>query len=516
MSNAAAVPGKGRSDGFNRLMITASIMTATLMNALDMTIANVALPHIQGSVSASQDQITWVLTSYIVAAAIMTPLSGALTSRFGQKRVFLAAVAGFTVASALCGLAQNLLEIVGFRLLQGVCGAPLIPLAQAVLLDINPPNKQGQAMAVWGMASMVGPIMGPVLGGYLTDHFSWRWVFFINLPFGVASFLGIMAFIKDERPKASRKFDAMGFGFLAVAVGALQLMLDRGQGQDWLNSGEIWIEAFVALVALYLCIIQTITSPQPFINRALLADVNFITASLFGLLVGVLMFSTTALLPPMIETLLGYPVTQAGLVLAPRGFGTLFSMFVVGRLVGRVDSRLIILIGLLILSVSLYQMTHFSLTMPAGPIILSGVLQGMGTGLLFVPLSALAFSTLPTAMRTEAAGIFTLLRSLGSSVGISIISAVQVQAMVAAHADLNSNIRPGNPILSTMARPIDLNNLASLAAINGEISRQAAMIAYIDAFKMIMIICFVALPLLVFMRQPKRRLAEETIHAAVE
>ena len=323
-----------RIDGFNRLMITVSIMTATLMNALDMTIANVALPHIQGSVSASQDQVTWVLTSYIVAAAIMTPLTGAFTARFGQKRVFLVAVAGFTAASALCGIAQNLIQIVGFRLLQGMFGAPLIPLAQAVLLDINPPHKQGQAMAVWGMASMLGPIMGPALGGYLTDHFSWRWVFYINLPFGIASFVGISLFIKDAATKASKSFDLMGYAFLAVGVGAIQMMLDRGQQLDWFSSPEIWTETVIGVGGLYLCVVQTLTAKAPFIKREVVFNRNFITACLFSLFMGVLMFATTALLPPMLETLLGYPVTQAGFLLAPRGVGTLISMFFVGRLVG--------------------------------------------------------------------------------------------------------------------------------------------------------------------------------------
>ena len=501
---------------FNRLMITVSIMTATLMNALDMTIANVALPNIQGSVSASQDQVTWVLTSYIVAAAIMTPLTGALSARFGRKRVFLVSVAGFTFASALCGLAQNLSQIVGFRLLQGAFGAPLIPLAQAVLLDINPPHKQGQAMAVWGMASMLGPILGPALGGYLTDHFSWRWVFYINLPFGIASFIGISIFIAGGRPLSRPRFDLLGYTFLAVGVAAVQLMLDRGEQLDWFSSLEIWIELILGILSFYLCVVQTFTAKSPFIPRAVAFDRNFMTACLFSVIMGVLMFATTALLPPMIETLLGYPVTQAGFILAPRGVGTLISMFVVGRLVSIVDNRLIMLVGISILAVSMYQMTHFSLLMGAGPIMLSGVLQGMGMGLLFVPLTTMAFSTLDTRFRTEAAGLFTLVRNVGSSVGISILAGVQIRASKMAYAEMIPHIRKDNPAFLAQARQFNLSDPMTLAGLSGQVSRQAAMVGYIDAFKAIMIICFVAMPLLILLKQPKTRQTKTDSHMAME
>ena len=511
----SGTPAPGRSDGFTRLMITASIMTATLMNALDMTIANVALPHIQGSVSASADQVNWVLTSYIVSAAIMTPLTGALSSRFGQKNVFLVSVVGFTLASALCGVAQNLVQIVGFRLLQGICGAPLIPLAQAVLLDINPREKQGQAMAVWGMASMLGPIMGPVLGGYLTDHFSWRWVFYINVPFGIASFLGIWTFVPGGRPAATKRFDLMGFLFLAVAVGVGQLMFDRGEGLDWFSSSEIWIEAIIASIALYLCITQTLTARQPFISRELLRDRNFVTAAGFSLIIGVLMFSTTALLPPMIETLLGYPVTQAGLVLAPRGVGTLIAMFFVGRLVGRIDNRLILSVGLGLMALSTWQMTHFSLYMSSSPLILAGLTQGLGMGLLFVPLSTIAFSTLPGSLRTEGAGLFTLIRNIGSSAGISLLAASQIQAMEVTRSELNDHIRADNPAMNMLGRVIDPQSPSALARITAEIARQAAMVAYVDAFKAIMVICLLALPILILLRPPKASLAAD-LHTAVE
>jgi DHA2 family multidrug resistance protein len=513
---AAQRPKASSQDAFKSFMITASIMTATLLNTLDMTIANVALPHIQGSVSASRDQISWVLTSYIVAAAIMTPMTGALAARFGQKRVFIASVIGFTVASALCGLAQNLAEIVLFRLIQGICGAPLVPLAQAVLLDSNPPEKQGQAMAVWGMASMLGPIMGPALGGFLTDNYSWRWVFYINLPLGVAALAGIWIYLDKDKPRPPPQFDAMGFAFLAIGVGFLQLCLDRGQGEDWFNSSEIWIETIVGGLAFWLFAIHTMTAKRPFIPRALFLDMNFVTASGFGVIIGLLMFSTTALLPPMLETLMGYPVTETGFILAPRGFGTLVSMFVVGRIVGKVDNRLIIIVGLILMAISMQQMMGFSLQMSSKMVMISGVFQGLGMGLMFVPLTSLAFSTINPALRTEGAGMFTLVRSMGSAVGISVLSAVQNNSMITSHADLTSHIRADNPALHTMGRSIDTTSAQVLAGLDGMITRQAAMVAYIDSFKLIMLICFAAMPLLIFMRQPKRAASSGEVHVAME
>ncbi len=337
-------PGRVEPDGsgaldpvapkVNRAAITISIMLATIMQAIDTTIANVALPHIQGSLSAAQDQITWVLTSYIVAAAIMTPLTGWLAGAFGIKRVFLISVIGFTVASVLCGLAENLTQIVLFRLLQGVCGAALMPLSQAVLLRINPPERHGQAMAVWGTGVMIGPIVGPALGGWLTDNYDWRWVFYINLPIGIIAFVGILVFIHETRHAQRERFDFFGFGTLGVAIGALQILLDRGELKDWLHSTEIWVEATVAGLALYLFVVHTLTtSGRPFLNRELLRDANFVAGLVLMFFVGVIMFATLALMPTMLQQLMHYPVTTAGLVIAPRGVGTMIGMFLVGRII---------------------------------------------------------------------------------------------------------------------------------------------------------------------------------------
>ncbi|MGC1302294.1 MAG: MDR family MFS transporter [Caulobacteraceae bacterium] len=498
----------------NRPLIVLSIMTATIMNSLDTTIANVALPHIQGSVSASSDQITWVLTSYIVAAAIMTPMTGWLAGRYGRKIVFMISIAGFTFASALCGIAGSLAEIVGFRLLQGVCGAALIPLSQAVLLDIYPRERHGQAMAVWGMGAMLGPIMGPALGGWLTENYSWRWVFYINLPFGVLAFLGFFLFLHETRQTTHRKLDFVGFLTLSLGIGALQLFLDRGQQKDWFSSPEIWVEAILALLGFYWAVVQTLGTAHPFISREVLRNKNFLTCTIVGFFINILLFATLALLPPMLEDLLGYPVVTTGLVTAPRGFGTLFSMFIVGRLIGRVDTRLIILTGLGLTAASLWQMTHVNLQMDANLVVFAGLSQGFGVGLVFVPLSTVVFSTLDTRLRTEAAGLYTLVRNIGSSVGISVLQSILTQKTQTVHADLVRHIRPDNPSFRAFAPPgWSLSSLHGIAVIDAEVTRQAAMIGYADCFKFMLTIAFVAMPMVLLMRPPRQAPAKGEVHA---
>jgi DHA2 family multidrug resistance protein len=517
MASVALPAAKARGEGFNRIVITVSIMLATLMNSLDTTIANVALPHIQGSVSASQDQITWVLTSYIVAAAIMTPLVSWLAAAVGRKMVFMVSIGGFVAASMLCGIANSLVEIVLYRLLQGVFGAALIPLSQAVLLDTYPPRQHGQAMAVWGAGAILGPILGPALGGWLTDNLSWRWVFFINLPIGILAFAGVFLFIKGEKDTRAPRFDFFGFITLAVAIGATQMFLDRGPTLDWFSSTEVIAEGLIAVLSFYLFMVQILTAKKPFVSLAIFRDRNFVTASFFGFLIGILLFSGLALLPPMMENLLGYPVVTTGLVSMPRGVGSFVAMFVVGQLVGRMDVRIILLVGLILSAIAVWQMSHFSLQMTATPIMTSGLLQGLGTGLLFVPLSTVAFSTLPTHLRTEAAGFFTLIRNIGSSVGISIMQVILSNNLNQAHADLVTHARPDNPLFRMPHLPFNLFTLSGLATLNGEITRQAAMIAYVDDFRLMLWITLAAIPLLLFMKPPRRHAAvKPDLHAAID
>jgi DHA2 family multidrug resistance protein len=499
----------------NKWAITISIMLATIMNSLDTTIANVALPHIQGSVSASQDQITWVLTSYIVAATIMTPMTGWLSGRIGRKQVFLISIAGFTVASMLCGMAGSLFQIVGFRLMQGLFGAALIPLSQAVLLDIWPKEQHGQAMAIWGMGAILGPIMGPALGGWLTDNLDWRWVFYINLPIGLLAYAGVWMFISNNKHDIPKKFDFFGFGMLTIFIGAFQLMLDRGPTQDWFNSSEIWTEATVAALALYMFTVHSLTAKNPFFDRALIRDRSFVVASVVGFFLGILLYSSMALLPSLLEVLMGYPVVTTGLVMMPRGLGAFIGMFAVGRIVGKVDSRLLVFGGFVLSGIAAWQMSHFSLAMTSWPVITSAVIQGLGTSMIFVPLTALAFASLNPIYRAEGSSVFTLVRNLGSSAGISIVAALQTSNTEVVHQDLVTHFVPGSAAMAALPAAMNPATTAGAAALNAEITRQSAMVAYIDDFRLMLIITVFTVPLLFLMKVPKvQKLDPE--HAVME
>jgi len=498
-------------------LITCSIMLATIMQALDTTIANVALPHMQGSLSATQDQVAWVLTSYIVAAAIMTPPTGFLSAKLGRKRLFVWSVVGFTLASMLCGIAQTLEQMVLFRLLQGVFGAALVPLSQSVLLDTYPREKHGAAMAMWGVGVMVGPILGPTLGGYLTEYYNWRWVFFINLPFGILALLGILAFVPETEKEKDKPIDFMGFAFLSLFIGSLQMMLDRGELLDWFSSNEIVVETVLAGLAFYMFIVHMLTHPHPFITPRLFKDRNLVTGLCFIFLVGIVLLATMALLPPFLQNLKGYPVITVGFVLAPRGIGTMIAMMLVGRLVGKVDTRLLILSGLLMTAYSLWQMVGFNLDTSQHDIVESGVIQGLGLGFIFVPLSTITFSTLDPKLRTEAAGLFSLLRNIGSSIGISVVTALLSQNTQVNHADIAAHVTRYNPMMQEgfLPQAWSLDTTPGLAALNAEVTRQAATIAYLNDFQFMMWITLAAVPLLIFLRRPARSSGTPPAAAAV-
>lgn len=508
------IRANGKGDAANRGAITVSIMLATIMTSLDSTIANVALPHIQGSVSASAEQITWVLTSYIIASAIMTPLTGFLAERIGRKRLFLVVIAGFTATSALCGLATGLIEIVAFRLLQGAFGAALIPLSQATLLDINPPDKHGQAMALWGAGVVLGPILGPVLGGWLTEEFSWRWVFYINLPIGLLAFAGVTIFMSDTKNGTHRPFDFLGFASLSIGIAAVQMMLDRGPGQDWFYSTEICLYLVICAMSLWVFGVQVVTGRHPFIEISIFKDRNFMIATLFGFFFGILMFSTMALLPNLMQVVLGYPVAYAGLVSMPRGVGSFISMLVVGQLISRVNVRLLLLGGITLMSISFWQMTWFNLGMDSRLVELSGFLSGLGMGFIFIPMNVIAFSSISPALRAEASGFYNLIRNIGSSVGISIMQASFVTGITVAHSSLVEKVRPDNPLFQAYLNG-GFDSQAAIATLDGSIWRQAMMVSYVNGFTTLLVLCLLTIPLLFIMRTPKARQIDP-VHAAVE
>jgi MFS transporter, DHA2 family, multidrug resistance protein len=490
----------------NRVMITAVVGLATIMQALDTTIANVSLPYIQGSLAANQDEVEWVLTSYIVAAAIMTPPTGYLTERFGVKRLFLTSIVGFTVGSMLCGMATSIGEIVVFRLIQGAFGAALVPLSQAVLMDTYPPERQGTAMAYWGMAIMIGPIIGPVLGGWLTFNYSWRWDFYINVPIGIVAFLGMTVFLRETTTRP-RKLDWFGFAALSVAIGALQILLDRGEELDWFGSPEIVIEAVVSGGAFWLFLVHNFTVEAPFVPRYLFRDRNFVAGSLFIFIIGITYFAPLALLPNYLQDLMGYPILTAGFALAPRGFGTLVAMTVVGRLVGRLDTRVMLAIGLGLCAWAMWDMSGWNQNVSEWTVGFNGVIQGAGMGFLFVPLSVTALATLTPEQRTDGAGFFNLFRNIGQSMGTSVVSALLVSNTQVNNADITSYVTGVNRLFEnpTIAHLWSPFTAAGRAALDAAIGVQAQIIAYIDDFKLLMILTLLALPLVFFFKKPPRR-----------
>lgn len=499
------------STPLERGLITLSIMLATVMQSLDMTIANVALPHMQGTMSATQDQISWVLTSYIVAAAIMTPPTGFFASRLGRKRLFIIMVTGFTITSMLCGTASTLNEIVLYRLLQGAFGAGLVPLSQAVLLDTYPTEKHGSAMAMWGMGVMVGPILGPTLGGFLTETYNWRWVFFINLPFGILALLGILAFVPETAKERARNFDYIGFALLSLSIGALQMMLDRGESQDWFASNEIIIEAVVAGLCFYMFLVHMFTAKMPFIEPGLFKDRNFSVGLLLIFMVGVILLATMALLPPFLQNLMGFPVLITGYVLAPRGIGTMIAMVFVGRLIGKIDNRLLIFFGISLTAYSLYEMSCFTTDVSVSTLVWTGIMQGVGLGFIFIPLSTLTFSTLAAHFRNEGTAMFSLIRNIGSSIGISIVFTMLSRNTQVNHAAIADRMDPFRDAMQPPFLPNAWNwNMASgLTALDNEITRQSATIAFLNDFTLMMWVMLAAAPLLLLLKRPEKKQSAE-------
>jgi MFS transporter, DHA2 family, multidrug resistance protein len=502
--------------GGHRTALTLCVILATLMQALDTTIANVALPYMQGTMSASYEQIEWVLTSYIVAAAIMTPPTGFLAGKFGIKRLFLVSIGGFTLASMLCGMAQSLDQIVLFRVMQGAFGAALVPISQSLLFAIYPRERQGFAMAMFGIGVMIGPVLGPVLGGWLTENYSWRYVFYINLPIGILDFLGILAFLPELPRDTVRKLDWFGFITLSVTLAAVQLVLDRGQEKDWFGSGEIVVEAIVAASAFYLFIVHTFTAKDPFIRPSLFKDRNFSAGMIFIVIVGLTYYASMALQPPYLQELMSYPVITTGIIMGPRGIGTMVSMLIVGRLVGRADTRVLLGIGLGLTAWAYYKMTGWTPDVSQASIIGVTMVQGFGLGFLFVPLSAATLSTLPLQERTEGAGLYSLFRNIGSSIGISVVNALLVRNIQVNHAEITQHVTAvnrafENPAIAHFWSPL---TAAGRAALDAVITVQAQIIAYVDDYKFLMIATLAVLPLLVVFNKPKQAGAAQPVAVA--
>ncbi|HEY7579471.1 MAG TPA: DHA2 family efflux MFS transporter permease subunit [Acetobacteraceae bacterium] len=487
----------------NRGIVTVCAMVATLMQALDSTIANVALPYMQGSLAASYDQITWVLTSYVVAAAIMTAPVGWLAARFGQKNLYLVSIAGFTVASMACGIATSLTEMVIDRLIQGLFGAALVPLSQGTMLNIYPPERRGSAMAIWGMGVMVGPILGPTLGGYLTHFYNWRYVFFVNLPFGIAATLGLWFFLPAGKPRSGLRFDWFGFASLAFGVAGLQLMLDRGEIEDWFGSTEIIVEAVIAGTGFYLFLVQMLTGKRPFITPAIFRDRNFAFGLVIMFAIGMVLLASSALLAPWLQKLGNYPVNTAGLLLAPRGIGTMLAMMVVGRITNRVDPRLLMGLGVVLLWWSMTRLSDWTPAVSEWTLAINTIVQGAGLGLIFVPLNVVAFATLPAQLRYEGTALLSLLRNIGSAIGISIFEALLTSGTQVEHSVLAPFASPLNPALQGLPA-LSPASPHGAAVLDQMIDYQAQVIAYNNDYWLMGLLALPLLFLLPFMTRPRR------------
>jgi MFS transporter, DHA2 family, multidrug resistance protein len=515
-----AIPPQGAVPGLRRNMVTICAMTATIMQALDTTIANVALPYMQGSLSASQDQINWVLTSYIVAAAIMTAPVGWIANRFGRKRTFIICSAGFTFASVLCGLAQDINQMVLFRLLQGVFGAALVPLSQAVMLDMYTLQERAKAMSIWGMGVMMGPIMGPSLGAWLTETYSWHWVFFVNLPFGFITVIGLMVFMDETRKNQDMRFDWFGFAALAIGIGALQVALDRGEQLGWLESSEIIAEFVIAGIGFYYFFAHSLTTSHPFIQFALFKDRNFLTGCIFMAVMGLVLYSTMALASPYLQNVIGYPIITAGVLLASRGVGTFVAMMLVGRLMRYIEARTLIIAGLSLTALSLYYMTAWTDQTGVPEIVTISVIQGFGFGLVFVPLSTVAFMTLPDHLRTDGTSMLTLMRNVASSVGISVVIAQLTEGGRRIYAILSEHVNPFNQALQMpdVSGMINLGTDRGRAMADVMVQLQAQIIAFSQDYQLVMFFILGSIPLAIMIGSTKAGLRKQAApeHAVME
>ncbi len=485
----------------HRLLISIFSMMGTLMQVLDSTIANVALPYMQGSLNTTIDQISWVLTSYVIASAIATAPVGWLSARFGRKNLYLTCMIGFTATSMLCGAAQSLSQMVLFRILQGCFGAALVPLSQATMLDIYPAEKRSQAMAAFGMGVMIGPILGPTLGGYLTDAYDWRWVFYINLPIGIIAVTGLAIFLPRAPRNDGLRFDWTGFTVLAMGVGCFQLMLDRGQTEDWFNSREIVIEAVIAGLGIYLFLVHMFTAQKPFIPPALFKDRYFATATLLMFTTNTVMMASSALIAPYLQNLSGHSVAETGLLMAPRGFGTMAAMLFIARMGGRVDQRKIMAMGLAILGVSMFDMSHWTPDVSGSRIAITMVIQGFSMGCIWNPVTVISFTTLPAHLRGDATAVQSLCRNIGAAIGISVTAFTLARNIQASHAGLAADLTPFNRLLHFGGHLADPATHQGAAILDAMVQRQALIIAYNNDFLMMSIVSIPALLMLLLLRR---------------
>jgi DHA2 family multidrug resistance protein len=496
---------------FNPWLIAAAVMLATFMEVLDTSIANVSLRHIAGTLSASTEEATWVLTSYLVANAIILPITGWLSSYFGRKRLLMTCIIIFTVASALCGAANSLTMLIVARVLQGIGGGVLQPTAQAVMMESFPYEKRGQAMAVYAMGIVVAPIIGPTLGGWITDNYSWRWIFYINVPVGIAAVLMTWWFIENPpylRRAIGSRIDYLGFGLLAVFLSTFQIVLDTGQQNDWFASGQVVLLTGIAILSLIAFVIRELTVEEPIVDLRILKNRNFGVGTLLMTLVGGVLYGTTALLPLFLQTLLGYPAVTSGLAVSPRGIGSMASMIIVGRLVGKVDSRLLMTFGFIVLAISMYILAGVNLDIATSNIVWPNIINGFAMGFIFVPLTTTATGTLSREQMGNAAGIYSLMRNLGGGLGISAVTTLLARGAQQHQAVMVSHLTPYSPAFQQRMQQLRsvfgssvTGTQKAYAAIEGVLARQANLLSFVDNFRLLMFVCLACIPLVFLLKR---------------
>lgn len=503
----SAVPGGvdvPEATTFRQSMLLATLTFVTMLYAMTVTIANVSLPQMQGSLSSSPDQIAWIVTFNIVATAIVTPIAGWLTATFGRRRLMIWSVVGFGVSSVLCGLATSVTDLVIFRIAQGAFGAPLVPVSQAIVFETFPERQRSRVMSIWGTGVILGPIIAPALGGALSEAYNWRWVFFMLVPFTVIALIGVLIFIRDNDKGTKPKLDWTGFLALAAAITALQLMLDRGERAGWFDAAEIILYAGICAVSFYIFVVRNMMSEKPFLNPALLRDRNFVVGLILIFIFGMLNFTPITLLPTLLQSVQGYPDSVIGQILSARGAGT-FIGFVSMFLFGRIDPRIPMAVGLALQAYSGWIMAGFDVNVTFPDVLWASAIQGLGVGLVWIPLSLVAFVTLPKALVPDGTAIFHLLRNMGSSIFISLSVALVIRDTKHNYAELLPHLSPFNKALRMPDAPslLQQTDPAALASISGEMARQATMIGYLNAFFLFAAVAAVALPMVALVRLKK-------------
>ena len=510
---------------FNPWLIAASVMLATFMEVLDTSVANVALPHIAGNLSATPEEATWVLTSYLVSNAIVLPAANWFGRYFGRKRFLIVCIVLFTLSSALCGAAASLGLLIVARIAQGAGGGALQPIAQAVLMESFPREKRGSAMAVFGLGVVVAPIIGPTLGGWITDNYSWRWIFYINIPIGILAIFMANTFVEDPpyiRDQRPGRIDYLGFGLMALALGTMQLVLDKGQEDEWFASSFITGFAILSGAALIAFIIWELRSREPIVDLRVLVNRNFAVGTSLMIVMGVVLYGTIALLPLFLQTLMGYPAVASGMAVSPRGFGAVTSMLIVGRLINRVRGRYLVMFGFSVLAYSIYLFSKINLEISISSIVWPNIISGFAMGFIFVPLTTMALGTLSNEQMGNASGVFNLMRNTGGSVGIAAVTTLLARGTQTHQAALVSHLTPYDPAFQERIRQLAggfaarggsaVGSQQAYAAIYGTLVRQAAVLSYIDVFRVLSFLCLLCIPATLLFERVKKKTGAVAMH----